>query len=174
MERNLILRLMPASSKQVTGKVVFGLIRASESSRILAKYRLSFKACLLECCVAVGYEAWGWYTSGCQRAAFQIFAYGHSLTRGAKEMLGGNRPDMEIVGHEPQRIGRVKDREPYIAEIQARVGPSGLECIRSPQVYPRSLRFPLNKTPRSLSRSGRRYCLGIPGLDIGQTPEPSS
>lgn len=41
MERDLILRFMTASSKQVTGKVVFGLIRASETSRLLAKYRFS-------------------------------------------------------------------------------------------------------------------------------------
>jgi branched-chain amino acid transport system substrate-binding protein len=57
----------------------------------------------------------------------QDYAYGHSVTKAAKEMLAKKRPDIEIAGDELHPIGKVKDFAPYIAKIKA----SGADAVLS-------------------------------------------
>jgi branched-chain amino acid transport system substrate-binding protein len=49
----------------------------------------------------------------------QDYAYGHSVSRAAREMLGRKRPDIQIVADELHPIGKIKDFSPYIAKIKA-------------------------------------------------------
>ncbi len=49
----------------------------------------------------------------------QDYAFGHQVTRAAKEMLAKKRPDIQIVGEDLHPIGRVKDFAPYVAKIRA-------------------------------------------------------
>lgn len=49
----------------------------------------------------------------------QDYAFGHQVTRAAKEMLKAKRPDVQIVGEDLHPLGRVKDFAPYIAKIRA-------------------------------------------------------
>src|SRR5450830_1179112 len=49
----------------------------------------------------------------------QNYAFGHQVTRAAKEYLGRKRPDIQIVGDDLHPIGQVKDFSPYIAKIKA-------------------------------------------------------
>jgi len=49
----------------------------------------------------------------------QDYAFGHQVTRAAKEMLPAKRPDVQIVGEELHPLGKVKDFAPYIAKIRA-------------------------------------------------------
>ena len=49
----------------------------------------------------------------------QNYAFGHSVSRAAKEMLAAKRPDIQIVGDDLHPIGEVKDFSPYIAKIKA-------------------------------------------------------
>jgi len=55
----------------------------------------------------------------------QDYAFGHQVTRAAKEMLPAKRPDVQIVGEELHPLGKVKDFAPYIAKIRA----SGADTI---------------------------------------------
>jgi len=49
----------------------------------------------------------------------QNFAFGHQVSRAAKEYLKRKRPDITIVGDDLHPIGQVKDFSPYIAKIKA-------------------------------------------------------
>ncbi|MGH8809736.1 MAG: branched-chain amino acid ABC transporter substrate-binding protein, partial [Noviherbaspirillum sp.] len=49
----------------------------------------------------------------------QNYAFGHQVTRAAKEMLKRKRPDIQIVGDDLHPIGQVKDFSPYVAKIKA-------------------------------------------------------
>jgi branched-chain amino acid transport system substrate-binding protein len=49
----------------------------------------------------------------------QNYAFGHQVTRAAKEYLKRKRPDIQIVGDDLHPIGQVKDFSPYIAKIKA-------------------------------------------------------
>lgn len=49
----------------------------------------------------------------------QDYAYGHTVSRVAKEMLTRKRPDVRIVGDELHPIGKIKDFAPYVAKIRA-------------------------------------------------------
>ncbi|HRO62058.1 MAG TPA: branched-chain amino acid ABC transporter substrate-binding protein [Burkholderiaceae bacterium] len=49
----------------------------------------------------------------------QDYAFGRSVSKSAKEMLGKQRPDIKIVGDELHPIGMVKDFAPYVAKIKA-------------------------------------------------------
>ncbi|MBL8350772.1 MAG: branched-chain amino acid ABC transporter substrate-binding protein [Burkholderiaceae bacterium] len=49
----------------------------------------------------------------------QDYAFGHQVTRAAKEMLAAKRPDIQIVGEDLHPFGRVKDFSPYIAKMRA-------------------------------------------------------
>lgn len=49
----------------------------------------------------------------------QNYAFGHQVTRAAKEYLARKRPDIEIVGDDLHPIGQVKDFSPYVAKIKA-------------------------------------------------------
>lgn len=55
----------------------------------------------------------------------QNFAFGHQVSRAAKEYLKRKRPDIEIVGDDLHPIGQVKDFSPYVAKIKA----SGADTI---------------------------------------------
>jgi branched-chain amino acid transport system substrate-binding protein len=57
----------------------------------------------------------------------QDYAYGQSVSRVAKEMIGRKRPDIQIVGDELHPTGKVKDFAPYIAKIKA----SGADTVLS-------------------------------------------
>jgi len=49
----------------------------------------------------------------------QDYAFGQSVSRVAKAMLGQKRPDVQIVGDDLHPVGKVKDFAPYIAKIKA-------------------------------------------------------
>ena len=49
----------------------------------------------------------------------QDYAFGQSVSRVGKEMLGAKRPDVKIVGDDLHPVGKVKDFSPYIAKIKA-------------------------------------------------------
>jgi branched-chain amino acid transport system substrate-binding protein len=49
----------------------------------------------------------------------QNYAFGHQVTRAAKDYLKRKRPDIQIVGDDLHPIGQVKDFSPYIAKIKA-------------------------------------------------------
>ncbi len=49
----------------------------------------------------------------------QDYAYGHSWTKEAREMLTASRPDIQIVGDDLHALGKVKDFSPYVAKIMA-------------------------------------------------------
>ncbi|HJV84869.1 MAG TPA: branched-chain amino acid ABC transporter substrate-binding protein [Noviherbaspirillum sp.] len=49
----------------------------------------------------------------------QNYAFGHQVSRAAKEYLKRKRPDIEIVGDDLHPIGQVKDFSPYVAKIKA-------------------------------------------------------
>jgi branched-chain amino acid transport system substrate-binding protein len=49
----------------------------------------------------------------------QNYAFGHQVTRAAKEYLKRKRPDIQIVGDDLHPIGQVKDFSPYVAKIKA-------------------------------------------------------
>jgi branched-chain amino acid transport system substrate-binding protein len=49
----------------------------------------------------------------------QDYAFGHQVTRAAKEQLAAKRPDIQIVGEDLHPFGRVKDFSPYIAKMRA-------------------------------------------------------
>jgi branched-chain amino acid transport system substrate-binding protein len=49
----------------------------------------------------------------------QDYAFGHQVTRAAKEMLAAKRPDVQIVGEDLHPFGRVKDFSPYVAKMRA-------------------------------------------------------
>jgi branched-chain amino acid transport system substrate-binding protein len=49
----------------------------------------------------------------------QNYAFGHQVTRAAKDYLKRKRPDVQIVGDDLHPIGQVKDFSPYIAKIKA-------------------------------------------------------
>jgi len=49
----------------------------------------------------------------------QNYAFGHQVTRAAKEYLARKRPDIQIVGDDLHPIGQVKDFSPYVAKIKA-------------------------------------------------------
>ncbi len=57
----------------------------------------------------------------------QDYAYGQSVSRVAREMIGKKRPDIQIVGDELHPTGKVKDFSPYIAKIKA----SGADTVLS-------------------------------------------
>lgn len=49
----------------------------------------------------------------------QNYAFGHQVTRAAKDYLKRKRPDVQIVGDDLHPIGQVKDFSPYVAKIKA-------------------------------------------------------
>ncbi|RJG06048.1 branched-chain amino acid ABC transporter substrate-binding protein [Noviherbaspirillum cavernae] len=49
----------------------------------------------------------------------QNYAFGHQVTRAAKDYLKRKRPDVQIVGDDLHPIGQVKDFAPYVAKIKA-------------------------------------------------------
>lgn len=49
----------------------------------------------------------------------QDYAFGHSVSRAAKEYLKQKRPDVQIVGDDLHPIGQVKDFAPYVSKIAA-------------------------------------------------------
>lgn len=49
----------------------------------------------------------------------QNYAFGHQVTRAAKDYLKRKRPDIQIVGDDLHPIATVKDFAPYIAKIKA-------------------------------------------------------
>ena len=49
----------------------------------------------------------------------QDYAYGQTVARVGKELLGSKRPDVKIVGDELHPIGKIKDFAPYVAKIKA-------------------------------------------------------
>jgi branched-chain amino acid transport system substrate-binding protein len=49
----------------------------------------------------------------------QNYAFGHQVTKAAKEYLKRKRPDIQIVGDDLHPIGQVKDFSPYISKIKA-------------------------------------------------------
>ena len=49
----------------------------------------------------------------------QDYAWGHSVSRAAKEMLGRKRPDIQIVGDDLVPLGKVKDFAPYVSKVAA-------------------------------------------------------
>jgi branched-chain amino acid transport system substrate-binding protein len=49
----------------------------------------------------------------------QNYAFGHAVTRAAKEYLKRKRPDIAIVGDDLHPIAQVKDFSPYVAKIKA-------------------------------------------------------
>lgn len=55
----------------------------------------------------------------------QDYAYGHSVSRAAKEMITAKRPDIQIVADELHPIGKVKDFAPYVSKIKA----SGADAV---------------------------------------------
>lgn len=57
----------------------------------------------------------------------QDYAYGHTVSRVAKEMLAAKRPDVVVVGDELHPIGKIKDFAPYVAKIKA----SGADTVLS-------------------------------------------
>jgi len=49
----------------------------------------------------------------------QNYAFGHQVSRAAKEYLKRKRPDIQIAGDDLHPIGQVKDFAPYVAKIKA-------------------------------------------------------
>ncbi len=49
----------------------------------------------------------------------QNYAFGHAVSRAAKEYLHRKRPDIKIVGDDLHPIAQVKDFSPYVAKIKA-------------------------------------------------------
>lgn len=49
----------------------------------------------------------------------QDYAFGHQVTRAARQMLAAKRPDVQVVGEDLHPLGKVKDFAPYIAKIRA-------------------------------------------------------
>jgi branched-chain amino acid transport system substrate-binding protein len=49
----------------------------------------------------------------------QNYAFGHQVTRAAKDYLKRKRPDVQIVGDDLHPIATVKDFSPYVAKIKA-------------------------------------------------------
>lgn len=49
----------------------------------------------------------------------QDYAFGQSVSKVGKEMIGRKRPDIKIVGDDLHPIGKVKDFSPYITKIKA-------------------------------------------------------
>lgn len=49
----------------------------------------------------------------------QDYAFGQAVSKAAREMLGKQRPDVQIVGDDLHPLGKVKDFAPYIAKIKA-------------------------------------------------------
>jgi branched-chain amino acid transport system substrate-binding protein len=49
----------------------------------------------------------------------QDYAWGQSVSKGAREMLARKRPDVRIVGDDLHALGKVKDFSPYAAKIKA-------------------------------------------------------
>jgi branched-chain amino acid transport system substrate-binding protein len=49
----------------------------------------------------------------------QDYAWGQSVSRDARAMLGRKRPDIRIVGDDLHSMGKVKDFSPYVAKIKA-------------------------------------------------------
>jgi branched-chain amino acid transport system substrate-binding protein len=49
----------------------------------------------------------------------QNYAFGHAVSRAAKEYLARKRPDIKIVGDDLHPIAQVKDFSPYVAKIKA-------------------------------------------------------
>ena len=49
----------------------------------------------------------------------QNYAFGHQVSRAAKEYLKRKRPDVQIVGDDLHPIAQVKDFSPYVAKIKA-------------------------------------------------------
>jgi branched-chain amino acid transport system substrate-binding protein len=49
----------------------------------------------------------------------QNYAFGHAVTKAAKEYLKRKRPDVAIVGDDLHPIAQVKDFSPYVAKIKA-------------------------------------------------------
>jgi branched-chain amino acid transport system substrate-binding protein len=49
----------------------------------------------------------------------QDYAFGHAVSKAAREMLAEKRPDVRIVGDDLHPLGRVKDFAPYISKIRA-------------------------------------------------------
>lgn len=49
----------------------------------------------------------------------QNYAFGHAVSRAAKEYLQRKRPDIKIVGDDLHPIAQVKDFAPYVAKIKA-------------------------------------------------------
>lgn len=47
----------------------------------------------------------------------QDYAWGQTVSREAKEMLGRKRPDVQIVGDDLHPLGKVKDFAPYISKV---------------------------------------------------------
>jgi branched-chain amino acid transport system substrate-binding protein len=55
----------------------------------------------------------------------QDYSFGQAVLREARKQLGGQRPDVQIVGDELHPMGRVKDFLPYAAKIKA----SGAQAV---------------------------------------------
>jgi branched-chain amino acid transport system substrate-binding protein len=55
----------------------------------------------------------------------QDYAFGHAVSKAAKEMLKAKRPDVQIVGDDLHPLGKIKDFAPYISKIKA----SGAESV---------------------------------------------
>ena len=49
----------------------------------------------------------------------QDYAFGHAISRAAKEMLAAKRPDIKVVGDDLHPLGKVKDFAPYVSKIKA-------------------------------------------------------
>jgi branched-chain amino acid transport system substrate-binding protein len=49
----------------------------------------------------------------------QDYAYGQTVARVARDLVGSKRPDVKIVGDELHPIGKIKDFAPYVAKIKA-------------------------------------------------------
>jgi len=47
----------------------------------------------------------------------QDYAWGHSVSRDAREMLARKRPDLQIVGEDLHPLGKVKDFAPYVSKV---------------------------------------------------------
>jgi branched-chain amino acid transport system substrate-binding protein len=49
----------------------------------------------------------------------QDYAFGHAVSKAAREMLKAKRPDVQIVGDDLHPLGKIKDFAPYISKIKA-------------------------------------------------------
>ncbi len=57
----------------------------------------------------------------------QDYAFGQSVAKAARKMLGEKRPDIQIVGDDLHPLGKIKDFAPYVAKIKA----SGADAVIS-------------------------------------------